>query len=112
MSKELIYKWVNAFNRADADALSALYHLDATNHQMPTKLVTGREAIKVMFEAEFSATEMTCIVEGVYEDGDHSILEWSDPSGLRGCGFFQIQGELIIHQRGYWDSQLFAKSSA
>jgi ketosteroid isomerase-like protein len=22
----------------------------------------------------------------------------------RGCGFFQVRDDLIVHQRGYWDS--------
>ena len=31
-------------------------------------------------------------------------LEWIDPDGFRGCGFFQVRDGLIHHQRGYWDS--------
>ena len=31
---------------------------------------------------------MTAIVENIFEDGSWAILEWRDPLGLRGCGFF------------------------
>jgi limonene-1,2-epoxide hydrolase len=37
------------------------------------------------------------------------ILEWKDPNGLRGCGFFKIQNEKIVFQRGYWDKLSFLK---
>ena len=56
-----------------------------------------------MFENEFSNAEMLCIVENIFEDGNWSILEWKDPLGLRGCGFFHITEDKIKLQRGYWD---------
>jgi hypothetical protein len=34
---------------------------------------------------------MQCTVENLFEDGEWAILEWSDPNGLRGCGFFQVR---------------------
>ena len=37
------------------------------------------------------------------------ILEWKDPLGLRGCGFFQIIDEKIKFQKGYWDKLSFLK---
>ena len=62
-----------------------------------------------MFIREFSQAEMTCIVENIFEDGEWAILEWVDPLGLRGCGFFHIQKSKIIYQRGYWDKLSFLK---
>ena len=38
-----------------------------------------------------------------------AILEWSDPLGLRGCGFFHIVDDKIAFQRGYWDKLSFLK---
>jgi hypothetical protein len=78
--KELIIQWVEAFNKGDADLI-----------------------------AEFSQADMTCIIENIFEDGDWAILEWKDPLGLRGCGFFQIQNGRIIFQRGYWDKLSFLR---
>jgi hypothetical protein len=34
---------------------------------------------------------------------------WSDPLGLRDCGFFTILNDLIVFQRGYWDKLSFLK---
>jgi hypothetical protein len=36
---------------------------------------------------------MVCIAENLFEMDDWAILEWCDPAGLRGCGFFQIQND-------------------
>jgi hypothetical protein len=56
-----------------------------------------------MFQLEFAAADMTCLVEAIHEAGEVVALEWRDPSGLRGCGFFTIRNGLIAFQRGYWD---------
>lgn len=107
--KELVSAWVQAFNRADVEALSALYADDAINHQVAESPVEGRAAIREMFETEFAQAEMVCIVENIFEDGDWAILEWRDPLGLRGCGFFHIQNGQIQLQRGYWDKLSFLR---
>lgn len=99
--------WVEAFNTGDAARLADFYHDDAVNHQVALDPVKGREAIRAMFAAEFAAAEMVCIVENVFEDGDWGILEWRDPKGLRGCGFFRIRDGRIAFQRGYWDRLSF-----
>src|SRR3546814_19210244 len=69
--------------------------------------LNGREAIRQMFEIEFGRASMTCIVENVFEDGEWAILEWRDPTGLRGCGFFHVRNDQIIFQRGYFDQLSF-----
>src|SRR5919112_443567 len=101
--KEVVLNWVEIFNNADADALAELYHEDAINHQVANEPVAGKEAIKKMFEDEFAGTEMVCIPENIFEDGEWTIMEWKDPKGLRGCGFFHIVNGRIKLQRGYWD---------
>ena len=108
--RDLVQTWVEAFNRADADALAALYHADAINHQVAETPVEGREAIRAMFAAGFAAADMVCMAENLFEDGEWAILEWSDPKGLRGCGFFHVIGGRISFQRGYWDKLSFLKS--
>ena len=108
--RDLVQTWVEAFNRADADALAALYHADAINHQVAETPVEGREAIRAMFAAGFAAADMVCMPENLFEDGEWAILEWSDPKGLRGCGFFHVIGGRISFQRGYWDKASFLKS--
>ena len=90
-------------NKADANSLADLYHDDAINHQVANQPVTGKPAILEMFRNEFSKAEMVCIPENIFEDGEWAILEWKDPLGLRGCGFFHIIDGKIKFQRGYWD---------
>jgi len=107
--KAVVQQWVDAFNKADIQKLMSLYSIDAINHQVNYKPVEGREAIGKMFRDDFSRSQMTCIVENLYEDGLWAILEWRDPLGLRGCGFFQVQNGKIVFQRGYWDELSFLR---
>jgi limonene-1,2-epoxide hydrolase len=108
--KELVAVWVEAFNRADADALARLYAAEAVNHQVAEAPVEGREAIRAMFVREFAAAKMVCIPEQVLEDGEWAVLEWRDPLGLRGCGFFRVRQGQIVFQRGYWDKLSFLRA--
>jgi limonene-1,2-epoxide hydrolase len=103
----VVQEWVSRFNRADSDGLAALYAPDAVNHQVVMEPLSGREAIREMFRMEFGRARMTCIVERMLEDGEWAALEWRDPNGLRGCGFFHVQGGQIVFQRGYFDQSTF-----
>jgi ketosteroid isomerase-like protein len=107
--RELICQWVDAFNRADVDALTAFYAEDAINHQVAEAPVQGRLAIRHMFEAGFASATMVCTVEHIFEEGEWAILEWRDPLGLRGCGFFHVRDGQIVLQRGYWDKLTFLR---
>jgi hypothetical protein len=80
--RHVVQAWVEAFNRADADALAAFYTEDAINHQVAESPVRGREAIRQMFASSFIAAKMVCLVENIFEDGEWAILEWRDPLGL------------------------------
>ena len=107
--RAVVERWVEAFNAADAKRLGSLYHEDAVNHQVVQKPVRGRAAIRAMFEREFAAAEMSCIVEAIHEAGEVAALEWRDPLGLRGCGFFTVREGRIAFQRGYWDRLSFLR---
>ncbi|MDX1579101.1 MAG: nuclear transport factor 2 family protein [Gemmatimonadota bacterium] len=107
--RDLVRAWVEAFNRQDVEGLAALYADDAVNHQVMWDPLEGREAIRAMFEREFGRAEMTCLVENLFEDGEWAILEWRDPTGLRGCGFFHVVDGRIRFQRGYWDELSFLR---
>jgi len=105
--RQVVEEWVRRFNAADADALAELYHENATNHQVVQEPVVGKTAICEMFRREFAAAKMTCIPEVIHEAGKVAILEWKDPLELRGCGFFTVEGDRIMFQRGYWDRLSF-----
>ena len=107
--KDVVVRWVELFNAGDADGLAALYHEGAINHQVAERVVEGRAAIADMFRREFAVAEMTCIPEVIHEAGNVAILEWRDPLGLRGCGFFTVEEGRIASQRGYWDKLSFLR---
>jgi len=107
--RQLVEAWVERFNAADAEGLAALYHDDAINHQVANEPVSGKGAIRDMFVREFAAAKMVCVVEQILEDAPWAILEWKDPLGLRGCGFFQVEQGRIRFQRGYWDKLSFLR---
>lgn len=107
---ELVRRWVDAFNAEDVEALAGLYAEDAVNHQVAESPVVGREAIRRMFAEGFAAARMVCIVENLFVDGEWAILEWRDPLGLRGCGFFHVVDGKIAFQRGYWDKLSFLRA--
>ena len=108
--KEVVKAWVDAFNRVDIEGLASLYHRDAVNHQVAYEKFVGRDKIRELFAMEFKRATMVCQVENLFEDGEWAILEWSDPLGLRGCGFFQVKDGLIVFQRGYFDKLSFFKA--
>ncbi len=109
--RTVVERWVERFNAGDVDGLAALYHEDATNHQIVTDPVVGKAPIRAMFAREFAQADMTCVIEALHEarDGEVVALEWSDPKGLRGCGFFSVRDGLIAFQRGYFDQLSFLK---
>ncbi|AFD09426.1 nuclear transport factor 2 family protein [Solitalea canadensis] len=107
--KEIVEKWVRAFNDADVNTLLSLYADNAINHQVANEPIVGKESIRKMFNEEFGRAKMVCNVENIFEDGEWAILEWKDPLGLRGCGFFFVVDDKIRFQRGYWDKLSFLK---
>jgi hypothetical protein len=108
--KALVQTWVELFNQGNIEGLVNLYAPSAINHQVVTEPLRGRSEIRRMFEIEFGRAKMTCIVENLFGDGDWAILEWRDPNGLRGCGFFHVLNDQIVFQRGYFDQLSFFRS--
>ena len=62
-----------------------------------------------MFASGLASAKMHCIVENIFQEGQWAILEWRDPGGLKGCGFFHVVDGQIIFQRGYWDRLSFLR---
>ena len=98
-----VERWVSLFNIGDAHQIAQLYADDAVNHQIALEPVEGRAAIEKFHEDVF-ARKPVCTPINLIVDGEWAALEWVDPEGFRGCGFFQVHDGLIVHQRGYWDS--------
>ena len=108
---ELIRKWIGCFNAADIEGLVNMYAEDAVNEQAVfAEPLRGRDAIRRLLETDFARARMICIEERVYECGDTAILQWKDPIGLKGCGFFQFRNGKIVHQKGYFDQLSFFRA--
>ncbi len=107
--KQLLLNWIDTFNYADAKALSEFYANDAINHQVVTDPVVGKSAIYDRFVQEFALAEMVCIPQNIFEDKEWAMMEWKDPKGFRGCGFFQFINGKLAFQRGYMDKLSFLK---
>jgi len=109
--KQIVELWIEKFNNVDIEGLIKLYAVDAINHQVVTKPLRGRAEIRKLFEIDFARAKMVCIPEKIHEAGEWAILEWRDidPLGLRGCGFFHVQNNQIVFQRGYFDQLSFFK---
>ena len=50
--KDVVCKWVDAFNNHDVETITSLYHENATNHQVTNAPVVGIEAIHSMFKED------------------------------------------------------------
>jgi limonene-1,2-epoxide hydrolase len=107
--EEIVRAWVDAFNKADAEALAALYADNAINHQVADEPIRGQENIKISFAQRFAKAKMISIPENIIEAGEWAIYEWSDPLGLLGCSVFKIENGKIAIQRGYWDKLTFLR---
>lgn len=106
-TRQTVQRWVDRFNDGDAAGIAALYADDAVNHQIPLEPVVGRPAIEKFHRQTFSGGPLTCEPINLVADGEWVALEWIDPDGFRGCGFFRVRDGLIVYQRGYWDSAQF-----
>jgi hypothetical protein len=103
-TRHTIERWVERFNAGDPDGIAELYAEDAVNHQVPLEPVISRAAIRQFHRDTFAGGPLTCTPVNLVVEGEWGALEWMDPDGFRGCGFFKVRDGLIVHQRGYWDS--------
>ena len=67
--RELVELWVQAFNRAEPDALAGFYTEDAVNHQVAEAPIHGKHAIREMFATGFASATMVCIIENIFQAG-------------------------------------------
>ena len=94
--KEVLEKWIDCFNKADAYHIAELYATNAVNHQVANEPIIGKESIYKMFVNEFATAKMVCMVENIFEDGEWAIMEWKDSLGRSS-------------DLGYWDKLSFLK---
>ena len=103
-ARHIVAAWLRYFNAGDSDGIATLYAENAVNHQAALPAVHGRAAIRDFHRDTFADGQLTCILVNLVVEGDWAALEWTDPEGFRGSGFFHVLDDLIVEQRGYWDS--------
>lgn len=89
--KEVLQKWIEAFNKADSETISELYAENATNHQVTNEPVVGKENIKQMFVDEFATAEMVCILENIFQDGGVGYFGMERPVRISRLRIFSNQ---------------------
>jgi uncharacterized protein (TIGR02246 family) len=113
-NKDIIQRWVDAYNKRDAKAAANLYHPKAENLQIAVgSPLVGRKAIYEQLVAFFKAIpDNFTKIENLFEDKNWVILEWtgggtfyrsSKSKGkafkFEGCGFFKIKNQKS-HSKG------------
>jgi uncharacterized protein (TIGR02246 family) len=99
-TRDVVEAWLRYFNAGDSAGIATLYAEDAVNHQVALAPIKGREAIEKMHRDTFAGGPLTCIPVNIVAEGEWVALEWTDPEGFRGCGFFHVVDGLIVPQRG------------
>lgn len=102
--------WLKCYNLADAETLAGFYHEDAINDRIADAPLKGREAIRAMYNREFSTARMQVSLEQMHEAGPWIILEWRDQHGFRGCVFLLFRDGKIVHQKSYWDNMTYRQN--
>ncbi len=120
-SKQLLQKWIDAFQACDVDAVVACYADEAVNFQVAAgEPSVGIEQIRNDTAEFFQAfPDAWSQIENLIGDGDWAAWEWlgggtftgefygDQPTGksfeIRGCGYFNFRDGKIVYQRGYWD---------
>lgn len=69
-TRDTIEKWVQRFNAADVEGISALYADDAVNHQIALEPVVGRAAIEEFHRETFAGGPLTCTAINLVVDGE------------------------------------------
>jgi hypothetical protein len=108
--ESVIKKWVDKFNEGNATSISGLYHVDGIKEFATGKILKGQQQILDIYEQEFQATKMECIVDRLIAADNTVTLEWKDPLGLRGCSIFTLENGLIVYERVYFDELSFLRA--
>jgi len=78
-TRRTIERRVELFNAGDAEGISALYAVDAVNHQIALQPVVGWAAIGEFHRDTFAGGSLTCTPINLVLEGEWGALEWVDP---------------------------------
>lgn len=107
--KQIVEKFVSYYNDQKLENLMELYDDEAINDQTALKPIHGKEAIRKMLQGQFSRMKAYCIIQNMIEQDNFVCMEWTDPTGFRGCTIFFFKENKISIQKGYWDKITYCK---
>ena len=99
--KELVQRWVSAYNRNDLSQLVAFYVQTAIYHEVGQSPIIGQTAIESRLLELKAQKDEPIQVENLIVDGDWAVLESKELLGDRACILFQVRSDLIHFQRNY-----------
>ncbi|WP_197277364.1 limonene-1,2-epoxide hydrolase family protein [Sphingomonas profundi] len=108
-NKEVVQAFIDAWNRVDWDAVSALMTEDVAYQNMPWAPVAGRDAVMANL-AGFDVQASDWITHNIVADGDLVMTERTDRVQMRGIwkslramGVFRLRDGRISEWRDYFD---------
>lgn len=117
-NEQIIRNFIAAWSRLDAAELVEYFTADGTYHNMPTRPVTGHEALKgfiAAFLKDWTSTEWDVL--NVVGRGDVVFAERLDRTVVRGkpvnlpcCGVFEMRDGKIQVWRDYFDMGTFVSA--
>lgn len=99
--KDLVQRWVSAYNRHDLEHLVEFYAQTSIYHEVGASPIIGRTAIETQLSALITTKPEHLQVENLLVDGDWAILESTEVLGKRDCRLFQVKEDKIHFQRNY-----------
>lgn len=117
-NEQVIREFVAAWSRRDPDELVAYFTDGGVYHNMPTRPVQGREALRGFiagFLADWTSTDWEIL--NLVASGDLVIAERVDrtvvkdkPVELPCCGVFEMEGGRIRVWRDYFDMATYVNA--
>jgi limonene-1,2-epoxide hydrolase len=119
-NERIVLEFIAAWSRLDADELVTWFTEDGVYHNMPTKPVQGREALRAFiggFIKPWTGTQWEVL--NVASKGDVVIAERIDRTvagerrvDLPCCGVFEMSGGKIKVWRDYFDMPTYTRAMA
>ncbi len=120
-NEQIINDFIAAWARLDANAVTEFFTDDAVYHNIPMKVVTGKENIRKAIpkfmrdvkQLNFEIIHQLAAGNLVMNERlDHSEMENGKKFSLPVFGVFELEGGKIKAWRDYFDMETFTKAMA
>lgn len=119
-AERVVRDFCAAWSRRDADELLAFFTEDAVYHNMPMAPVTGRDAIRQVFELFLPPSEridweirhLACAGTIVLTERVDRFVMAGRVVELPVAGIFELRGDRIAAWRDYFDMQTWIRQTS